>query len=342
MADALKTLVVGTGDMARKHLDAYAQVEEVSLRGIVGRSKEKASLLADEYGVESIYTSLEEALGAERFDIASVCLPTSLHPAVTIELLEAGTHVLTEKPIALSMEDGRRMIHAAQKNQRKLSVVFNRRFSSGFDEVRDKLESLGSPLLYRVEDLRGMRPKRAMHDIEQNGGPVIDCACHDFDLLLRLFGRVETVYATGYVYADSDVVGYPPERLAVDTSSIQLRFSNGYAADIFYSWGLPERDAYWIRRNFIGPEGVVVAVGDFGERVEYFRRDGIGQVADSFVPDGHRRQIAAFVEAVADGGKVPVEAEEAMEALQLSLLALESIRSGEIMRVDRHKGEFSP
>lgn len=338
MNDALRVLVVGTGDMARTHLRGYSSLERARVRAVAGRNVQKAKTLATEFRVDAVYPSVDAALDAENFDIASVCLPTHLHASTTVRLLEAGVHVLTEKPIALELEDARRMMRTAREQNRKLSVVFNRRFSSGFDELRQKIDELGSPLFYRVEDLRMIRPKRAMHDVRQNGGPVIDCACHDFDLLYKLFGPVESVYATGYAFAKPEVLEIPVERVAIDTASILLRFVNGFAAEIYYCWGLPERDHYRIRRSFMGPEGIVTALGDFGQTVEYYRKDGVSQVTGSFVPDGHAKQIARFVESVIEDTGVPVPPEDGLRALRLSLLALQSIETGKIMKVDEKGG----
>ena len=352
----LRALVVGTGDMARRHLHGYSLPDSVETAAVVGRSPERARALAAEYGVPTTYATVGEALAAERVDVASVCLPTKLHPPLAIELLQAGVHVLTEKPIALDLEDARRMTDAARRADRTLSVVFNRRFSSGFDEVRSRLSALGSPLVYRTDDLRKIRPKRAMHDVEQNGGPFIDCACHDFDLLLELFGPAESVYATGHTFATSERTGFPSQRIPVDTGSVVLRFQSGATAEIFYSWGLPDHDAYWIRRVFLGPGGVIAAIGDFGETVEYYRGDGVKQTTEHFVPDGHDRQIAAFVEAVRAGagnaaageagGRPPTSAgvvppEAGMRALVLSLAALESMETGEVIKVRKRLEEAS-
>ncbi|MFW5728829.1 MAG: Gfo/Idh/MocA family protein [Spirochaetota bacterium] len=333
-----RAVVVGTGDMARLHLNGYARAAGVTVAGIVGRTEHKARRLAQEYDVPAVYATVAAALEAEavegrRVDIASVCLPTYLHAPTAVELLEAGVHVLTEKPVALTLEDADRMSAAAEKTGRQLCVVFNRRFASGYAEVAAHLPALGEPPVYRADDLRKIRPKRAMHDTTQNGGPFIDCACHDFDLLLHHFGAAESVYATGHVFATADEVGIPRDRIAVDTGSVSLRFRSGATAEVFYSWGLPPHNAYWIRRVFMGPGGVIAAHGDFGDTVEYYRRDGIKEVMGPFPADGHDRQIAAFVEAVRSGAPAPVPPEDGIRALRLSLLALESMRTGRVMEV---------
>lgn len=323
--------------MARRHLDAYSRLEAVNLSALVGRTSSRAEQLAAEFGVSVCYRTLEKALAVERFDIASVCLPTSLHPETTIALLQAGIHVLTEKPIALTETAAQRMIETAEAENRKLSVVFNRRFGSSFAEYSSRLSELGRPLVYRVEDLREIRPKRAMHDKRRNGGPIIDCACHDFDLLLHLFGPVESVYATGHSFATPGELGIEAGDVAVDTGNVSLRFENGFSAEIFYGWGLPSRPEYWIRRTFLGPGGMLTAEGDFGQTVEHYRRDGVRLTARSFVPDGHRNQIERFVAAVRDDTDVPVPPGASVRALHLSLSALESMESGKVISVT-HNG----
>lgn len=328
MAEELTALVVGTGDMARRHLQGYDLQDHVRTAGIVGRTEEHARALADEFGVPGIYRDVPEALRFGSFDLASVCLPTYLHAPRTLELLQAGIHVLVEKPIALTVKDGQAMIDAAREAGRRLSVVFNRRFSSAFTEVRRRLPTLGEPLFYRAEDIRMIRPKRAMHHKDMNGGPFIDCMCHDTDLLRQIFGEVTGLHALGRTFADSAALGFPEDRIARDTGSVQLEFAGGAAAEICYGWGMP-RGAYWIRRSFIGPRGVVTAHGDFGDTVEHYRADGVKETVASFVPDGHERQIAAFVAAIRENGPVPVSPEDALAALELSVQALAAMESTE-------------
>jgi predicted dehydrogenase len=318
--NSLNVLVVGTGDMAKKHIAAYQRLPDIHLIGLVGRNVERANRLCREKGIPTHYSSLATALKSERIDVASICVPTHLHPEMAIQLLRQGVHVLCEKPIALDLDSGQKMIAAASASGRKLSVVFNRRFSSEYRQYAKRIEELGTPLIYRVNDIRQVRPKTAMHGKNLNAGPVIDCAVHDFDLLHHLFGRVVRVHATGDVFAADKGLPYSSDELAIDTALINVAYENG---------NRPEE--YWNCREFMGPKGIVRIVAGSRHTVEHYRSDGKLASVEQFTPDGHDRIVEHFVNAIRTDGPVPVGSEDALVALRVALKAMESIGVGEVL-----------
>lgn len=326
----MRVLIAGAGAMARKHIEAYRKIEDVEVAGVVNRPSPRAISLVKEYEGFKLWESLEQATKESKAEILSVCVPTALHPAVAIQGMKLGLHVVTEKPIALTLAEGQRMIEVAQQTGRKFTVVFNRRFNGVWDEVIRRLPSLGSPLVYGVQDIRSIRPKLAMHSRSGNGGPVIDCAVHDFDILLHLFGKPRLVYASGGIFGSHKPTLAVITDLAIDTAHIMVEFEKGYRAYIFYGWGFPEGSAYWQSREFLGPEGILRLVGEFGEEVVHFRAGGVVETVRGLKENGHERILRSFVDAVRGSGEVPISGEEALEASRMGIAALTSIETGRV------------
>ena len=326
----MRVLIAGAGAMARKHIEAYRKIAGVEVAGVVNRPSPRAISLVKEYEGFKLWESLEEAVKESKSLILSVCVPTSLHPTLAIQGMKLGLHVVTEKPIALTLEEGLRMIEVARQTGRKFTVVFNRRFNGVWDEVIRRLPSLGSPLVYGVQDIRSIRPKLAMHSRSGNGGPVIDCAVHDFDMLLHLFGKPRRVYASGGIFGSHKPALAQVTDLAIDTAHITVEFEQGHRACIFYGWGFPAGSTYWQSREFLGPEGILRLMGEFGEEVVHFGAGGVVETVRGLKENGHDRILHSFVSAVRGGGEVPISGEEALEASRIAITAIRSMETGRV------------
>jgi predicted dehydrogenase len=328
MSQPIKAIVCGAGDMARKHIEAYRRLGNVEIAAVAGRSLARAAALSAEYDIPRCYDNIDDAFGREKADIASVCVPTVHHPAISAQAMASGMHVITEKPIALTVAAAQEMIAAAEKHRRKLTVVFNRRFNTVWQELTQRLPSIGTPLVYNTQEIRSIRPKPAMHSQSANGGPVIDCCVHDFDMLLHLFGKAQSVFASGTVFGKNKAFPSAIKDFAVDTAHIDVEFENGHRAYLLYAWGFPPGQAYWQYREFMGPNGIIRLMGEFGQEVHCYRSDGIRETVHDLKENGHETIIRKFVESVALNSEVPVPPQEAIEALKISLAALKSIDSG--------------
>jgi len=179
MSKPIKAIVCGAGDMARKHIEACRKLDSVEISAVASRSIPRAAALSAAYDIPRYYDDIDDAFGREQADIVSVCVPTAHHPAITTQAMAKGLHVITEKPIALTVAAAQEMIAAAEKYRRKLTVVFNRRFNTVWQELTQRLSSIGIPLVYNTQEIRSIRAKPAMHSQSANGGPVIDCCVHD-------------------------------------------------------------------------------------------------------------------------------------------------------------------
>lgn len=334
MNTPLRVLIVGAGDMARRHAAAWAETPGVVVSAVASRGRARAARLAADFGIGIISEDWRSSLNVEEYDIVSVCVPTAHHPEVAIEAMEAGCHALVEKPIALNETDANRMIDTAKRTGRLLSVVFNRRFNSVWREVRRRIGDLGEPLLYNCQEIRSVRPKPAMHDRHLNGGPLVDCVIHDFDMLLSLFGLPRRLFSRGRVLGKGKTELAEVEDFAVDTGPVIVEFAGGHLANILYAWGLPAGSSYWQYREFIGPAGVLRLMGEFGEEMRYHGPEGRFETLGPFVDDGHQVLVGAFADAVRGKGPVPVEPGEALDALRMARAVGQSMETGEVVELN--------
>lgn len=329
MTKKLRVIVLGAGAMARKHADAYRALGTVDIVGVANRGESRARQFAADFDVPAVFTDLTRALDSVEADIASVCVPTNLHPELAVAAMERGLHVVAEKPIALTAEGAQIMIEASRKLGRKLTVIFNRRFNAVWDELGRRIGSIGSPMIYNAQEVRSIRPKLPMHSRSGNGGPVIDCCVHDFDMLLQLFGKPAWVFATGQAFGGNKPFLSSISDIAVDTAHITVEFEAGHRAYLLYAWGFPVGSDYWQYREFMGPNGIVRLMGEYGQEVHHYRADGLREVVYDLPEQGHREIIRRFVDAVVNDGPVPVDPEDALAGLRISLAAIKSIETGE-------------
>lgn len=325
MSDKLKVLIVGAGDMGRTHSRAYGRREDVAICAVADLDTQRAERLAGELQSAKPYADCRDALERERPDLVSVCVPACSHAEVAIWALQAGASVLSEKPIALTPTLAESMIAAAKGAKGKLGVIFQRRFQKVWQEVRERLPKLGGPVTYVGSDYRPVRPKVLMHSRSGNGGPIIDCCVHEFDMMQQLFGPAKRVFATGAIYAQGKKELAAISDLAVDTASITLDFEGGHRGLLSYTWGLPTGFAGWGTTELLGPNG---AVKVFGNAIECHVGGAPAEKVEELGSDGHAAQIAAYVEALKAGRDVPVNPEEALSALRVAHAALKSIETG--------------
>ena len=140
----LRIGLVGAGNIAKTHLRAYQNVENAEVVAICDINAEKLAITAAKFGIEKTYTSETEMLANEELDAVDVCVWNCNHAVCSIEALNAGKHVLCEKPMATSAEEAQQMLDAAKKNDRLLMIGFVVRFC---DESRITMDFINNGYL---------------------------------------------------------------------------------------------------------------------------------------------------------------------------------------------------
>ncbi|WP_339179497.1 Gfo/Idh/MocA family oxidoreductase [Oceanobacillus sp. FSL W7-1293] len=138
---SLKIAVIGCGSIAKhRHLPEYAANKHVEITAVCDIVGERAEEAAAKYEAKA-YTDYQEMLKQDDIDAVSVCLPNYLHAPVSVDALNAGKHVLCEKPMATSAEEADQMIEAAKRSGKKLMIGHNQRFVNSHQKARELIAS---------------------------------------------------------------------------------------------------------------------------------------------------------------------------------------------------------
>jgi UDP-N-acetyl-2-amino-2-deoxyglucuronate dehydrogenase len=197
--------ILGTGAIAKVHTEAYKQFgSRCAIRSLCDIYPEKAQALASDKGLDSAscYADYRQAIDRPEVDLVSICLPPSAHAETAIFALDAGKHVLLEKPMAPSLEECDAILAAAARSGARLSVVSQNRFQTTMFRLKHVLDSgLAGRLLHAAVNSYLWRGQN-YYDLwwrgtweKEGGGCTLNHAVHHVDLLLWMMGMPQSVFA---------------------------------------------------------------------------------------------------------------------------------------------------
>ena len=224
MSEVFRFGLVGCGRVAPRHAQSITELPGAHLIAVADIVESRAQRFAKEYQAEA-YTDFRHLLDRKDIDIVNICVPSGLHAKIAIEAMEAGKHVVVEKPIALSLVDADRMIAAASAAGVNLCVVLQNRYNPPMRDLRELVNSgrLGKILLGNAT-VRWYRPQEYYEDgwhgtWAMDGGALMNQSIHHIDALQWLMGDVESVFAYTATLAH--------QMEAEDTGVAVIRFRNG-------------------------------------------------------------------------------------------------------------------
>ena len=207
---SLRAGVVGLGWAGRQHMEAYASQADVELVALAGMEADQMALLGDKYGIapENRFADWADLVAAGCVDVLSIATPTALHSPIAVAALDAGIHVLSEKPMAENAEKAEAMVAAARRNGRVLEVSFNHRRRGDVQTLKQVVDAgvLGDIYYAKAGWLRragipGMG-SWFTRQATSGGGPMMDIGVHMLDMALHLLGEPAVTTATGATYAE--------------------------------------------------------------------------------------------------------------------------------------------
>jgi UDP-N-acetyl-2-amino-2-deoxyglucuronate dehydrogenase len=230
----LNIAIIGAGAISGEHIEAYlAFPERCKIVAVVDIDREKARSKAAKYKLDaSVYEHHSDALQHVHIDVVSVCLPPFAHATVTIDCLNAGAHVLVEKPMAPSLQECDDMIAAAKRNKKILSPVAQMRFMEVPHRVKNLLDMKKTGRLLHVQTNAFYWRGKNYYDLDwrglwetEGGGCTLNHAVHYIDLMLWMAGKPCEVSAfmTNQYHDNSEVE---------DLSTAMLRYSDGALGQI--------------------------------------------------------------------------------------------------------------
>ena len=332
----MKVGLIGLGFMGSTHLKALQQIPGVELAAVA--SDDPAALTGDLSGVVGNiggpgekydfsavrkYANFEDAVGDPDVEAVDLCLPTHLHARAAISALRAGKHVLVEKPMALTAAEAREMIGAAEEAGRILMTAQVLRFWPTYVALAECLRSgrLG-PVRSALFRRRCAAPawSRWMADRSLSGGGVFDLLIHDVDMCLHLFGRPESVSASGH-----EDLGK-----GIDFLLGQLHYPDIGTVTVTGGWHHPKSYPFSMEYTVIA-DGGTIEYSSAGRGPVLYRADGAAEELPLKDTDGYREEIAYFLECCRTGRKPDLcpPGESAMAVRLTNLLVSARSRPGQ-------------
>ncbi len=191
--------VVGAGFMGKMHAQVYGVHPGAELVAVCDLDENKAKEILPQ---GKIYTRLEDMLKDPDIDLIDICLPTHLHKEAVILALEAGKHVLCEKPISFNLEDAEEMVQKAENSKTFFMVAHCLRFWPEYEVLKNMVEKGDKGKLIQAS-FRRLSPLPVwswggwLLDESKSGGALTDLHIHDVDFVLYLLGKPEKIYARG-------------------------------------------------------------------------------------------------------------------------------------------------
>lgn len=204
----MKVAVIGCGTIAEmRHLPAYAGNALADIRYVADIRKERADEMAKQFDVPRATTDYRDILADEEVQAVSVCTPNDTHAPIAIDCLNAGKHVLCEKPAAMTVEQVREMKAAADRNGRILNIGVVNRFNSGINHVKRAIDDGELGELYHIYcSFRSHRSIPGLGGpfttkIKSGGGILIDWGVHFLDLILYMIGQPRILTVSGATHS---------------------------------------------------------------------------------------------------------------------------------------------
>lgn len=322
----LKTMIIGAGGIAEKHVEAIKQMPNVRVAGVYDIRYENARKIADMCN-SKVIEKPEDVL--DEVQMVHLLTPPSKRMEYAQTVIRAGKHVLCEKPIAVDMKDALALSKLAEENGTLFMTAFNMRFRPGYlklqeDVVSGKLGDVISLWSHRIGPGSGFKSPLGdswRTDPQLVCGMTIESLSHDIDMIRGLGIEIASVFAK--------VRGTKPELPSFDNNAqVLFGLSNGATAVINASWSshLPMSS-----RGIVGTKGTAVLSGkgffDFTEyriKTDDMECEQVIKIDDPFDSRSYYEENKYFVECI-ENGKTPfITADNGVRALKVSLAILES------------------
>ncbi len=334
--------IIGCGAVARFHAESIVAAGNASLAGVADVRRESAELFAKDYNTVA-YPSVEAMLADPSVDAVCICTPSGFHVSCALAALEAGKHILVEKPLAVTVEDCDRIIALARVKKRVAGVISQFRFTSSVQHLRETVKEgrlgkiiTGELLMkyYRSQEYYDSSAWRGTWDLD--GGSLMNQGIHGVDALLYLLGPAESV--CGYM----DTMTHKME--AEDAAVAAVKFKSGALVVIQSTTSAYKGAPRHI--GIVGTKGSVLITEDTIERFDVegcefepvVEENGVENLGHrnpmSISCEGHKYQIRDFADAILEGREPAVPLAESRRAVALIQGVYTSARTGKPAKLD--------
>lgn len=327
----LRAGLIGCGNISKAHTGAYEQIAKeknnVVLEAVCDIRPEQLECFGDDVRK---YTSVAEMLEKEqgKLDYVDICVPTFLHAEIAIQAMEAGFHVLSEKPMARTVEQAEAMVEASRRTGKTLMIGHCCRFYSVPDLIRETIASGELGKVRSAEFYREGGSKKPMgwnnwfRDGKLSGGAMLDLHIHDVDVIREFLGMPKAVSAVASSVITKD--GY-------DAMSVNYMFENGVFAHALCDWTIAN-DKFNTRTVRVNFENGYIFGDRTKDRMVLMKVHEDGTVTDytnEMTFGAHKNEIVYFVDCL-ENGKFPDRCppEQSVEAVKIVMAEIASADQG--------------
>ena len=338
----LRVVVIGAGRAGMVHARNFATgVAGARLVAIAEPDDDTREAAAAELGVERSFARPLDAVGAADIDAVVIASPTFAHAETAVAAVQAGKHVLCEKPIASTLDDGLRMAEAAGGAGTTFVMGFVRRFDTRFRRAADRIAAgdIGTPLFVRSTGRGPGLPPPWAWDTERSGGLMAEVNSHDIDTIRWLSGQEPIrVYAVGRAAKRPDLAVQHPG--FVDLLAATIELSGGGLAQV--DGACPADYGYDARVEVYGSEGTLLVGGPTIDGALLVRAGGA--VSDpvsswrALFAEAYREEDRHFVAACRGDEEPLTSTNDGVQALRTALAANRSMRTGQPVALEAVPG----
>ena len=346
--EKVKLAMIGAGNIANTHLASYAKLPNVEIYAACDINESRLNETCDKFGIERRYTDLDKMLAElPELDAADVCVWNVNHASCSIKALDAGLHVLCEKPMAYSAKEAEAMKAAADRNGKLLMIGFVLRFSNEAKIAQDFIEKdyLGEIYHAKAQYVRrhGNPGGWFADKARSGGGPIIDLGVHVIDLTRYLMGNPKpvSVYAVASnrlgdrKYIKTGPGWVPEDAKEDDVCTVEdfatalIRYDNGASTFLETSYDINGEDIG--KKQLFGTKGgmdlsngvkLYTTVNDYLADIDVKTANFNGG-QDMFVAE-----MAHFVDCVKNGTECLAKAEDGITVMKILDAIYESARTG--------------
>jgi predicted dehydrogenase len=325
--DKLRVGLLGVGAIAQVvHLPVLSQLANVELVAVCDVDKPRAKAIAGRFGIPNVYGNDDHVFRSDDVDAVIICTPSHLHESQAIAGLQAGKHVLVEKPLALTADAVQRVLTVAEGSSRRLMIAMNNRYRPDTMALRPFAQGgeFGHIFLTRGawlnRKMRVVRQTWRHRKATAGGGAMMDLGVQSLDLCLWMQGFPEIASVITHMH-------FPGGMEVEDTAGILVRLRNGSAISLTVSWSLvAERDRHYLRMLGTRGSGAISPLAVFkevesGQIIDVTPSVSLGR--ENLYTASYRAELTHFVNAALGLEEEPLPREQ-LQVMKLVELAYRS------------------
>ncbi len=357
--DIVRVGIIGCGGIANgKHMPALSKLKNVKMVAFCDIIEKKALAAREKFGTPdcAVYTDYKKLLEDKSIDVVHVLTPNRSHSFITVDALEAGKHVMCEKPMAINSAEAQKMLDAAKRTGKKLTIGYQSRHRTDSLFLKGEVEAGTFDDIYYAK-ATAIRRRAVptwgvfLNEYEQGGGPLIDIGTHALDLTLWTLDNYKPKYCVGTTYHalnDQTDQGnawgpWDPAKFTVEDSAFGfIVMENGATINLEASWALNTLDVREAVTSFCGTKAGAdmvdgVRINGVRQNLQYVMKPDMNAKGAAFF-DGVKgespadREARLWIDAVVNDKAPFVLPEQAIVVTRILEGIYTSAKTGDIFR----------